>query len=186
MFHASKYQMDRITKVKNLFRYHYKPLVRFAFNLTKDKELAKDIVQAFFTDLWASNRIETIDNFEAFAFQSIKNRSISQMRDRRKFSSEQPILFVEPGEMDTLMPGQFVEYLLSVSIEQLPEKCREIFILSKYEGLTYEEIAETLQLSVKTVERQIGIGLKKLREQLAPYQETIMDYSTSFSHSSVV
>jgi RNA polymerase sigma-70 factor (ECF subfamily) len=62
-----------------------------------------------------------------------------------------------------------------MAIGSLPEKCREIFEMAKFEGLTYDEIAEYLQVSVKTVENQMGIALKKLREAMVPYSKQVYE-----------
>jgi RNA polymerase sigma-70 factor, ECF subfamily len=165
--------MERIAGFRRLFECHFIPLVKYAYTITKDKEQSKDIVQNFFADLWKDQKIVHIESFEAFAFHAIKNKSINYLRDHRKFVSVVPELPV--SESDPIHDSHFPKYLLESAILSLPGKCREVFILSKQDGLTYEEIAETLNLSVKTVEKHISTGLQKLREKLTPYRVLFLE-----------
>jgi RNA polymerase sigma factor (sigma-70 family) len=159
--------MERIAVFRKLFECHFIPLVKYSFTITKDKEHSKDIVQNFFTDLW-DQKINDIRSFEAFAFQSVRNKSISYLRDNKKFVSVVPEVPV--NENLPIQDSHFPTYLLESAILGLPDKCREVFMMSKQDGLTYEEIAAALNVSVKTVEKHISTGLQKLKEKLAPHK----------------
>ncbi len=166
--------MNNIATFRKLFEAHFTPLVKYSFGITQDKEQARDIVQNFFVQFWHQYTLDQIDSFEAFAFVSVKNKSLSWVQSQKKFVGELPEIpssAIPVASEDEAFPG----FLLESAIRTLPEKCKDIFMLSKLEGLTYPEIAETRDLSIKTVERQISIGLAKLREILAPHKELIMD-----------
>lgn len=165
--------MERIAEFRRLFECHFIPLVKYAYTITNDKEQSKDIVQNFFADIWKDQKVFYIESFEAFAFHSIKNKSLTFLRDRKKFISVVPEVPV--SENSPIQDPHFPKYLLESAILSLPEKCREVFILSKQEGLTYEEIADTLNISVKTVEKHITSGLQKLKEKLWPHKALFLE-----------
>jgi RNA polymerase sigma-70 factor, ECF subfamily len=165
--------MERIADFRRLFECHFIPLVKYSYTITKDKEQSKDIVQNFFADIWKDQRIGHIDSFEVFAFHAIKNKSITYLRDTKRFVRAVPELPV--NQNDPIHDQHFPGYLLESAILGLPDKCREVFLLSKQDGLTYEEIAETLNLSVKTVEKHISTGLQKLKEKLAPHKVLFLE-----------
>ena len=166
--------MKSIADFRRIFEAHFTPLVKYSFGITQDKEQSKDIVQSFFIQIWKQYSPEQFHSFEAFAFSSVRNKSLTWLRDQKKFVGdlpEMPAPFQGPIEHDQEYP----KYLLESAILSLPDKCKEVFVLSKLDGLTYPEIAVVLDLSVKTVERQISIGLSKLREALEPHRELFMD-----------
>ncbi|MFY0600027.1 MAG: sigma-70 family RNA polymerase sigma factor [Cyclobacteriaceae bacterium] len=173
--------MKSIAKFRSLFEKHFTPLVKYSFSITGDKEQSKDIVQAFFVYMWKQNDIENLESFESYAFSSIKNKSLTFLKGQKKFSEEFPPMLVEHSLMSEKDTG-FAKYLLESAIRGLPDKCREVFMLSKLEGLTYPEIADVLNISIKTVERQVGIGLKKLREVLAPHRELFLETIKEAGH----
>lgn len=165
--------MEKIADFRNLFECHFSPLVKYSYTITKDKEQSKDIVQNFFVDIWKNQRVEEIESFEAFAFHSIKNKSVSYLRDMKKFERIVPELSINQNGL--VHDQHFPMYLLESAILGLPDKCREVFVLSKQHGLTYDEIAKALNVSVKTVEKHISTGLRKLKEKLAPHKELFLE-----------
>ena len=166
--------MERIIVIRKLFERYFKSLVQLSFAVTKDREQAKDIVQAFFVDLSSSDKLLNIDDFERYAYRSVRNKSLSFLRDRKHF-----VDFVnheyEPEEEEKTYP--FPTFLLDNAIEALPPKCKAVIDLTKRRGFTYEEAAEALNLSVKTVERHMGDGLAKLRVALAPQRELFLNHA---------
>ena len=96
------------------------------------------------------------------------------LRDQKKFVRSLPEIPVnEPQILEN--ENDYLRLVLEEAIRSLPDKCRRVFMLSKLEGLTYPEIANVLSVSVNTVERQIGIGLTKLRVSLAPYRQYFLE-----------
>ena len=126
------------------FKSLYKPLCLFALRYTDQVDDAEDIVQQAFADVWDKNRAgNVIGNLKAYLYQAVRNRSLS-------FTS-QPVNAEATEQLPDVEDTSEEEDIL-------------IFLLSKRDGLKYQEIAEELNLSVKTVENQMSKALKALRE----------------------
>lgn len=166
--------MKNVAEFRKLFEIYFTPLVRYAYSIINDKEQSKDIVQGFFIQIMNKHNLYAIESFEALAFVSVRNKCITWLKSQKRFIREIPEHY-EQGSDHKIHDPHCHSYLLESAIRNLPDKCREVFMLSKMEGLTYPEIANALDLSVKTVERQISIGLSKLREALKPYRELFME-----------
>ncbi len=140
----------------------------------KDSETAKEIVQDAFLGLWEKR--DTIDMerpVKSYLAMVIHNKCTNYLRDNRKF--DQYILNIEellevPGYEgpDKLIENE-LEAKIDAAIQELPAKCREIFVLNRYENLKYQEIAHKLDISVKTVETQMSKALQHMRIRLAEY-----------------
>ena len=157
-----------------LFRDHFPGLCLFAVGYVKDREVAKEIVQDAFVNLWEKR--ETIDQskpVKSYLSATVRNRCLNYLRDHRKFSSD--LLALENLSHETIyaQPDKLVEsdihLQISRAIEELPEKCREIFKLSRHQNLKYQQIADKLEISVKTVETQMSKALQHMRIRLAEY-----------------
>lgn len=153
-----------------LFREFYNPLCNYAFSILKDRSLSEDTVQDVFTKLWDKKDQLEIDSVKSYLFKSTKNKAIEKLRQQKR-SSEHNETIRSTTYVNETHEDQADKYLLKEklfnSIRQLPPKCQEIFVLSKMNGLTYSEIADDLQLSVKTVENQIGRALRLLRTKMS-------------------
>lgn len=162
-----------------LYVSYFARLVRFASLYVGSAGDAENIVQDFFVRLWEQKGVlAELQRPDAFLFSSVKHRclnfirsQLSVMDGRRALSevAEQEFRFklyslqmLDESEMSI----DEIEQMLQKAIDTLPERCREIFVMSKLKGMKYREIAETLQLSVNTVENQMAIALKKLRQEL--------------------
>lgn len=162
------------TNFEILFRVHFKGLCFFAQKYVKDFETAKEIVQDAFLSLWEKR--ETIDMerpVKSYLTMVIHNKCTNYLRDNRKF--DQYILNIENlvdvpeyDGNDSLVEEE-LKTKIDASIAELPGKCREIFILSRFENLKYQEIADKLKISVKTVETQMSKALQHMRIRLAAY-----------------
>lgn len=147
------------------FKCMYRPLCLYALQFVGDIDNAEDIVQQAFTDVWEKMRKGLlICNFKAYIYQTVRNRSVT-------FSSQNHIDNTEENDLPDLADTSDEERIqlaerdarLWTAIDQLPTERRKIFLLSKRDGLKYQEIAEELHISVKTVENQIAKALKTLR-----------------------
>lgn len=152
------------------FREWYSPLCRFAFRILGRKDLAEDLVQEVFEKFW--NRREQLpDNLSVkpYLFQAVYRSSLNATsRNPYVLGDESP----DGEDWQTAQQNlelKDLEWALAKGLEELPEACRQIFLLQREEGLSYKEIAETLDLSVKTVENQMGKALRILRAHLLPY-----------------
>ena len=157
-----------------LFHRYYSYLCNYATVILKDDDSAEDIVQGFFVILWEKRDTITIDtSVKSYLFRSVKNRCINQLQHLSLKAGfvNKSITLAETGEYDfDNFPDPELADLIEKSIGSLPEKRREIFRLSREDGLKYKEIAEKLNISIKTVEAQIGLAFKSLREMLKDFK----------------
>jgi RNA polymerase sigma-70 factor, ECF subfamily len=157
-----------------LFKSEFKGLCHFAVQYVKDLDSAKEIVQEVFLGIWQKK--ETIDlskSVKSYLTTSVRNRCLNHLRNQKKFNSE--IIEIEDTtagnhyqQADKLVEEE-VRRKIESAIKELPEKCREIFILSRYERLKYQQIADHLDISVKTVETQMSKALQQMRIRLAEF-----------------
>lgn len=151
--------------MENLFRYHYRPLCIFALHYLKDIDASEDVVQEAFGVLWEKlSAGEKVVNQKGYLYSVVKNRSLDILR-KRGLGGEAITLegSVEDIEEPTVEDAE-VEARLWTAIDTLPEKCREIFLMSKRDGLRQEEIASELGISLQTVKNQVSKALKILKD----------------------
>jgi len=153
-----------------LFHAYYANLCRFATGIISDDGNAEEIVQDLFVKIWEKRTQLTIDSsIKNYLYRAVKNQCINVIKHSnivaQHISSRQT-----EKEMEVQPDEHFLATELAQKIEEsiasLPEKRREIFRLSREEGLKYREIAEKLNISTKTVEAQMGLAIKTLREKL--------------------
>jgi len=157
-----------------LFREYFPGLCAFAGKYVPDFDTAREIVHEVFIKLWEKR--DTIDpnkSVKSYLFTSVYNRSMNYIRDHKKFSdSETALQNAEErsvGDVTEKIYGAELEDKINEALEALPDRCREVFLLNRFEELKYREIAERLDISVKTVETQMSKALKILREKLKAY-----------------
>ena len=144
------------------FQTYYRPLCLYATHYLHDVDEAEDIVQDCFVRLMQRKLLP--QNVKSFLYTSVRNACIDFLRRQSPIVAD-----VSPSDLSGIISDEqaqessFREAELWTAIEQLPDKCREIFLMSKRDGMTYREIAEELSLSEKTVEHQISKALKALR-----------------------
>lgn len=155
-----------------MFKQYYNPLCNFAATIVHDPKTAQDIVQDVFTKLWAKRDELSISTSEkSYLFQAVKNRSLEILRHKKQeekyAESSMASAEVDRISVDEEADNYLLREFMYKSIRQLPPKCQEVFMMNKINGLTYREIAEDLDISVKTVENQIGKAYRILRELMA-------------------
>lgn len=155
-----------------LFHTYYKQLCRFSFRIVHDKDKAEDVVQTCFINFWKKRKSITIQSsFKAYLFRSVYNRSINEYtRSKRIINEDISVLNETSGSISEdpilLMQAQELQKKIDRAIMAMPDGCRTVFMLSREDQLSYKEIAEMLQISIKTVENQMGKALKIMREHL--------------------
>ncbi|PLW93479.1 MAG: RNA polymerase sigma-70 factor [Marinilabiliales bacterium] len=159
---------------EEMFRKEFKNLVIFSLKYVKDMETARGIVQDCFIYIWEKREnMDEDKNLKSYITTMVYNRSLNYLRDNKKFDRnilEFEGLMDEKSEMaDSGIMTRELKGEIHEAIGSLPEKCREVFLLSRQENMKYQEIADHLGISVKTVENQMGKALKMLRERLGPY-----------------
>ena len=163
---------------KYFFDKYYSELCNFVNIYLKNNNLAEEVVQDIFVYFWENkSRINIKSSVRSYLFGASKYRSLNVLRQQRKDNSFRESLPIDDQFSETATdyftdPEEFRK-LLDDAVHQLPEKCKRIFLLSKQDNLSNKEIAARLGLSLKTVENQITIALKKLRSYLAPHREKI-------------
>ncbi|HYH14462.1 MAG TPA: RNA polymerase sigma-70 factor [Flavisolibacter sp.] len=159
---------------EQVFKQHYKGLHAYAFTLIKDDDIAEEIVQNVFYKLWERSEGLTITStVAAYLYRAVHNESLNHLKHLRVRTQHQ--LYVS-YRMDAHADTTFkklqlkeLEKRLHAALAELPEGCRTVFQLSRFEELRYGEIAETLGISIKTVENQMGKALKLLRSKLVDF-----------------
>ena len=145
------------------FRRLYLPLGMYALRIVDDADVAEDMVQEAFLNTW--ERLEgglEISNFKAFMYRSVRNECISYLSSLKEKVGEEFIPEAGEEEIDT----SFRDARIWKAIDELPEKCREIFLMSKRDGYSNEEIADELGISIKTVKNQMTKAFSHLRKAL--------------------
>ncbi|GGB18161.1 RNA polymerase sigma-70 factor [Puia dinghuensis] len=163
---------------EQLFKTHFKGLHTYACTILRDGHLAEEVVQVVFARFYEKMARITIEaSVEAYLYRAVYNESLNQRR-REKVRREYRKHAERHGE-GTSVPGEGgdhreLEARLHQALNELPQQCRTIFQLSRFEELKYREIAHRLDLSVKTVENQMGKALRILRDKLLPYLVVII------------
>ena len=159
---------------ENLFRGEFKGLCLFALRYVRDMETAKEIVQDSFLNLWEKRAgIDMEKSVKSYLTTSIKHKCFNYLRDNKKFNSNLIISEIQQEEFsfenNDILIEKELRARINTAVNELPLKCREVFLLSRYENLKYHEIAVKLQISVKTVETQMSKALQHLRQRLSDY-----------------
>lgn len=151
-----------------LFNELYTPLCRYCMKFVNDSDVAEDIVQEQFIYIWERRvKLKHTSSIKAYLTKAVKNRSLNYLRDQFVRKTDQQPEVVAKFEAKYELPSEILEFkeleaLLEKGIESLPIKCRTIFAMKRFAGMTNREISENLQISIKTVETQMTIALKKL------------------------
>ncbi len=171
-----KIRKGDLDSFEKLFFNFYPGLLKYAGTLVRKSEIAEEVVQDVFYNVWKNREsIRITQSWKSYLYRSVYNNSMMYLRKTRREFSLEDGLFPEK-EGSTHDPFQEMEFqevsaVVSDTIGRLPQRTREIFLLSRQEGLKYREIAEQLSISVKTVEANMGKALKALRSSLKKYGE---------------
>ena len=163
---------------EKLFHQYYAPLCLFACKYLNDEENAKELVQDFFVKVWSRRKsIHVETSVKQYFFQSIKNQCLNLIKHqniRSRYFQKLKEDHIRNHNPDPYFLEVGLQKKIEQSIALLPEKRREIFKLSREKGLKYREIADQLDISVKTVEAQMGQALKQLSEMLKDYKDYLI------------
>ena len=157
--------------IEDIFHQYYSPLCNYASKIIADNSLAEDIVQNLFIQLWENNGLNNAKNIEYFLLRATKYKCVDFIRTKKTKNeiSFESLYDVEDASINELSEEE-IEPLFHYFAAKLPPKTREVFLLSRKSGLTYKEIAEEMDISVKTVENQMGRALRKMKELLKEHK----------------
>jgi len=161
-----------------VFREYYRPMTAYAFRFLGNLADSESIVQDVFLRLWQKRKeIMITSSLQNYLFRSVKNHCINQLEHEKIKNGYQTLVIRNEADRSEYSEF-FLEFGLMNKIEaaiaSLPEKRQEIFRLAREDGLKYREIADRLNISIKTVETQMTLAMKKLRESLKEYKNLVM------------
>ena len=154
---------------ERLFKLYYASLTGYAFNILKDKDLAEGTAQEIFVKFWEKrNEISIEQSLKAYLFRAVFNKCMNLKKHNEvKLNYQQEKAHNENVVHESSVTNWELKEKIEEAIKKLPEQCGRIFRLSKIDGLKYQEIADELGISIKTVENQMGKALKLLRKYLS-------------------
>jgi RNA polymerase sigma-70 factor (ECF subfamily) len=159
---------------EQVFKTHYKNLYAYAFTILKDEIQAEETVQQVFYNLWErSDRLSISGPIAAYLYRAVHNESLNFIKHQKvKEGHRLHVAYSMKNKSDSPqgnMISKELEKKFREALDELPEQCRTVFQLSRFEDLKYKEIADKLDISVKTVENHMGKALKLLRAKLAEF-----------------
>ncbi|MBI2721759.1 MAG: RNA polymerase sigma-70 factor [Bacteroidetes bacterium] len=163
-----------LIEYEEIFKANHKKLCNTAYRITQDQDSAMDIVQNVFLKLWNKrNDLNIKTSLEGYLYKSTANASFNFIEGKKqhlRFVNEiKATTWSSQNNIPENIRVKELEALIERTLLRLPPKCRAIFILNRYEGLRYKQIAEQLNISVNTVENQMVKALSSMRASLKPY-----------------
>jgi RNA polymerase sigma-70 factor (ECF subfamily) len=170
------------TAYAEVFEAFYEPLYRYVCSITNDAAAARDVTQDVFVRLWdVRDGLDPSRSLKAYLYRIARNRAYNHQRDRnteqekaddvRHHSNARP---AAPTPPDETVEGEHLEASMREWISALPERQREAIVLSRFEGLSHEQIAEVMDISPRTVNNHIVRGLKRLRDRVHDYKPALL------------
>jgi RNA polymerase sigma-70 factor (family 1) len=162
---------------EGVFHTHYKALAIYAKTILKDMDDAEDTVQQVFISIWEKRKtLEVHTSLKALLYKSVHNACLNRIKQqtvRTKYAAEVQYQAQE-WKTDDGMQQKELQKHIEQALNALPEQCGKIFRMSRFEHLKYQEIADQLGLSVKTVENQMGKALKIMKVHLKDYLPIVL------------
>lgn len=159
-----------------LFHSYYPDLCNFVLRYTRSPAVSEDLIQDIFLDIWHSRKtLSSEGSIKSYLYKSARNKALNHLKHKRivnKWEKESQLFEFEvakspAAEIHNRESFSEIECAIKKAIEQLPDRRKMIFLLSREEGLTYQEIADVLDISVNTVETQISRSITIIRQFLS-------------------
>ncbi len=170
---TTRFRTNDKLALKELFEAHYPSVCAAIHRLVGERGMTEDLAQQVFIRFWEKRETIVISTSPgAYLHRMAVNEALAFLRTRKNQSHEEVTAFTPFGSHrdveETVLHTELQEEIHR-AIDALPPRCRAVFQLSRFEEMTYQEIAERLDISIKTVEHQVGKALRVLRERLQPY-----------------
>ena len=167
------FQKDAEQAIELLFRLYYKKVCQAVYKIIPKEETTEDLAQEVFYELWRKkDYLKIHTSYAAYLRRAAVNKALNYLRDQKiklDDSTEMGQLKVRAPLSDEKLEAAELQSVIDQAVDQLPERCRLVFVLSRFEQMSHKEIANQLDISPKTVENQITKALKILRQTLGPY-----------------
>ncbi len=176
-----KIKKGDIFAFEKLFKTYYKNLCFFAEHYVREKSMAEEIVGNFFLNFWEKRRyIDIKGSVKSYLYTSIHNRCLKYLEHLKVMKKYRDYAHAMLKNKELLMPlsdsyplanlvSKEIVKDIEKAIDELPDKCKEVFCLSRFEEMSYEDISTKLEISINTVRTQMKRALKKLRDSLKDY-----------------
>lgn len=163
---------------EDAFKTHFKGLHAYAYTIVKDDMTAEEMVQNVFYKLWKNREtIEITQSMASYLYRSVYYESLNYLKHQKVRSAYETYAKSNAGNGDNAserLKLRELQVKLDEALKELPEQCRTIFQMSRFEELKYMEIADKLGLSVKTIENQMGKALRLLRDKLKDFLPSLI------------
>lgn len=168
-----------------IFKTYYKPLCHYAYSFLNDKNEAEEVVQTTFIKIWEKkNELSVQSSLKAYLYSMVRNGCLNVIKHEKvkQLHAKWHVQETERSRdlVEEKVLSNDLESKIYLAMKALPEQCRLVFQLSRFEELKYQEIADQLQISVKTVENQMGKALKIMRVQLKEYLPLYLLFLNNF------
>ena len=168
----AKFVAGDLRTFEMVFRDYYEPLVRYGNTFLKDSDESEDIVQQVFVSVWEKREeLEVHTSIRALLYKAVHNACLNRIKHHKVRAVHAVEVKATHSDIDASNQLEAAELdgKIHQAIDRLPEQCAKIFKMSRFEQLKYQEIADQLGLSIKTIENQMGKALKMIRESLKDY-----------------
>jgi RNA polymerase sigma-70 factor (ECF subfamily) len=165
--------------VEVIFKAYYRPLCGYANKILTDIDVAEEIVQEMFFQLWQKREdLPVIVSLKSYLYRSVHNACLNDIKHKKvEQKHSDHVHYVQENNVEDfvdLAETTELQEKIRIAIDKLPTERKKIFIMIRYEELKYSEVAEKLGISIKTVENQMGSALKLMRQELKDYLPIIL------------
>jgi RNA polymerase sigma-70 factor (ECF subfamily) len=160
-----------LTAFERIYNKYWSKLYLSAYNILRDRQVSEDVTQEVLVNLWLKRASLQLNSLNAYLYTSVRYQVFNVIRSgkvRADLFNHLEELFSNNGGED-LLSQKDINRLLDQGVAELPEKCRQIFIMSRKEHLSTKQIAERLGIAPKTVENQLTVALGRLRKTLGDF-----------------
>jgi RNA polymerase sigma-70 factor (family 1) len=164
---------------EELFRATHGPLLRYACGFTNDEAVAADLVQEVYVKVWERRALlDPERSLQALLYRMTRNLALNYRRDRALHAAKHQLMDTDhaarPPSPESVVDSTLLKHRLQAWIDELPERQREALMLSRFDGLSHEEIASVMEVSPRTVNNHLVKALKHLRERIRTYEPSLL------------